>query len=310
MKYQLIYGLFICFALFACADDDAPSPSNVESDWYEIKYDPHADELDQLRYAIYKDTDIPIFYSDTLGSEIRYDVGENPYTYYNVFKIGYIFIGSGSNIKYQLLRDRDAILCMTKFLQEYTIPLLTGICRPRGFLIVDSLSNTAEGSTGIRPRMSGYKDMQMTLVGIKPAEGMELPIVTEMTAGQKEAYGYDMAFLEIYAYLSREFASSVERFAAICEKTGVAYRTEVSKGLYSSPMEVGFFQFITGSTANKVKIVTQEADMRDYMSRIYFKTDDEIREEIAGYPIMLEKYQIMLDILKNCGFEYLIHKTE
>ena len=62
---------------------DRPSPSYEDNDWYEIKHDPSADELDQLRYSIYKETDIPIFYTDTLGSEIRYDGGGNPYTYYS-----------------------------------------------------------------------------------------------------------------------------------------------------------------------------------------------------------------------------------
>lgn len=309
MKYRLLYILFVCSGLFACVDDDAPSPSYEDNDWYEIKHDPSADELDQLRYSIYKETDIPIFYTDTLGSEIRYDGGGNPYTYYSVFRIGYIFIASGSNVKYLLSNDRDAILCMTELLRDYTIPLLTDICRPRGFLIVDSLSNTAELTTGVRPRISGYKDMEMTLTGLKPAEETGLPIVTEMTEEQKEIYGYDMAFLDVYAYLSREFASSVERFVAICENTGVKYGSSVDKNI--NPMEVGFFQYTKiESDNNRIKVITQEVDMKDYMSRIYFKTDAEIRAEIAGYPVMLEKYQIMLDILKKGGFEYLIHKTE
>ncbi len=307
MKYQLIYGLFICCALFACADDDAPSPSYGDKDWYEIKNDPNADKLDQLRYTIYKNTNIPIFYNDTLGSEIRYDGGGNPYTYYSVFKIGYIFTSSGSNTKYQLSKDRDAILCMTELLRDYTIPLLAERFRPRGFLIVDTLSSAVNAETGIRPRLSGYKDLEMTIAGLKPAEDMGLPFVTEMTADEKEMYGYTIAFLELYAYLSREFASRIEYFAELSRNTGINYNVSIGKNQALDPEDYGFFRFAE-ITTTRVKMPTIVGDMNEYISRIHFRTAEEIQEEIKGHPVMIEKYGVILEILKDCGFEYWIHE--
>ena len=308
MKYQLIYGLFICCALFACADDDdAPSPSYEDKDWYEIKNDPSADELDQLRYTIYKNTNIPIFYGDTLGSEIRYDGGGNPYTYYSVFRIGYLFTSSGSNTKYQLSKDRDAILCTTELLRDYTIPLLAERFRPRGFLIVDTLSNAPSGETGIRLRLSGYKDLEMTLVGMKPAEDSGLPFVTEMTVDEKKMYGYTIAFLELYAYLSREFAALIEYYALFSESTGITYNTSIKKDQARAPEDYGFFEFAEITTTN-VKMPTIAADMSEYVSRIHFKTAAEIQAEVKGHPIMEEKYRIMLIILKEYGFGHWIHE--
>lgn len=307
MKYQLIYGLFICCALFACADDDAPSPSYEDKDWYEIKYDPSADNLDQLRYTIYENTNIPIFYGDTLGSETRYDRGGNPYTYYSVFKIGYLFTSSGSSIKYQLSEDRDAILSMTKLLQDYTLPLLGERFRPRGFLIVDTLSSTANAETGERPRLSGYKDMEMTLAGMKPAEDTGLPFVTKMTSEEKEVYGYTIAFLELYAYLARESTSQLEHFKELSENTGITYNTSIDKYTVLSAADYGFFRFAKSANAMRVKIPTIAEDISEYVSRIHFKTDAEIQEEIKGHSVMVEKYGLILRILKDSGFEYWIH---
>ena len=308
MKYQLIYGLFICCALFACADDDAPSPSYEDKDWYEIKNDPSADELDQLRYTIYKNTNIPIFYGDTLGAETRYDGGGNPYTYYRVFKIGYLFTSSGSNTKYQLSKDRDAILCMTELLRDNTIPLLAERFRPRGFLIVDTLSSAPSGETGIRPRLSGYKDLEMTLVGIKPADKTGLPLVTEMTADEKEMYGYTIAFLELYAYLTRECATQLERFTVLSENTGIKYNTSIDKIAALESVDYGFFQFAESSNVLNVKMPTIEEDINEYVYRIHFKTIAEIQEEIKGHSVMIEKYGVILEILKDHGFEHWIHK--
>lgn len=307
MKYQLIYGLFICCALFACADDDAPSPSYEDKDWYEVKNDPNADELDQLRYTVYKNTNIPIFYDDTLGSEIRYDGGGNPYTYYSVFKIGYLFTSSGSNVKYQLSKDREAILRMTELLRDYTIPLLAERFRPRGFLIVDTLSSAVNAETGIRPRLSGYKDLEMTLAGMKPAEDTGLPFVTEMTVDEKEMYGYTIAFLELYAYLSREFASRVEFFSLFSESTGIKYNASIKKNQALDPEDYGFFKFAEVTTTN-VKMPTIADDMREYIYQIHFKTADEVLEKIKGHSVMIEKYGVVLGILKDCGFEHWIHE--
>jgi len=71
----LIGGLLVAVALWACGDNDEASASHAEANWFTLEYDPNAGELDKLIYEIYDETGFPIFYNDTLKTQVRYDKG-------------------------------------------------------------------------------------------------------------------------------------------------------------------------------------------------------------------------------------------
>mgnify|MGYP007116826818 CR=1 FL=1 len=109
MMKNILLSLFLaCGLIMACSDDETPSPSYEERDWWVLTYDPNADELDQLIYKIYDETGLRFFYNDTLGTETRYTYGE-PYTHYQTYMMGYDFIHQ--NRVHRAFGFRRWILC-------------------------------------------------------------------------------------------------------------------------------------------------------------------------------------------------------
>lgn len=69
MKIRLIFWCCVLVVLWSCSDDDSGTMCELVN-WFEIKDNPN-DELQHLTYQIYEEYGIPIFYNDTIGSEVR-----------------------------------------------------------------------------------------------------------------------------------------------------------------------------------------------------------------------------------------------
>ena len=138
---------------WACVDNDEGEPSHLENNWYALTYNPNAGPLEQEIYAIYEQTGIPIFLSDTLGAQIRYDLGGNPYTYYNMFSPGYNYTNYTSTYTYSLEREEADLEAMVDLLGNYALrpyfrndygEEFVGKFGPHALVVLDSITR---GST-------------------------------------------------------------------------------------------------------------------------------------------------------------------
>ena len=69
MKTYSLYFLLIIFFI-SCSDEDKTlTPSYADINWFELSDSP--DELGHMCYEIYKNTNISVFYSDTIGRQFR-----------------------------------------------------------------------------------------------------------------------------------------------------------------------------------------------------------------------------------------------
>lgn len=292
MKINVIYSLLVGFSLLACTKEDDLSPSRGDVNWCVVTDDP-SDELTHLRYTIYKETGVSIFYNDTLGSEVRHDVGGNAYKYYEVVRLGYTLTSvGGSSTKYTLEENREDIKMMVELLNKYTIPLLTPQIHPRCFLITDTLTEKIGGSFIVN--IAGFRDDEATCVGwAKKVKGM--------TEEEKKRLGAEIVGEEINRYL-KKIGGETKEYEAWT--TVVLPRVSFGGFIYKNVLDPKAYGLLSFAVVfgNNTYAVSLHTDISNYVGLIYCHTDAEIREMYKEWPRVIAKYECMKKLMEKHGF--------
>lgn len=311
MKTKIIFGLLTCLMFGGCAKDDDVIPSYKDQDWFRIEDDPN-DALTHLRYTIYMEEGVPIFYNDTLGSEIRYNKAGEAYTYYEILKLGYAITGASSALKYALADDLTDVMAMTELMDKYLFDYLPKGKRPLSYLLVDSAILKTGSQGGYTVYDDYYKAMTSTCVG-------NIEKVKEMTENEKKSFAAELAGLE--------FVDDVVSAAELTGDLVAAYdslslKVKLDLTTYA-PIQVGnsgYGAVISGNRSRQLPeselfglihyrhaegyslfIPTKEQDKAAYIGMILSLTDEEIREKYKDYPVVLEKYGLIRKMLVRVG---------
>lgn len=330
----LIYGLLMGIIFCSCGDNDEASPSHAEKNWYVIEYDPNASELDQLRYDIYMKTGFPIYYNDTLNTQIRYDKGGNPYTYYEVFQTGYVYSGQTSGRIYTLQRDEGKIRMMMELLRDYVLePYIAkeygtgfnGRYGANAYLLVDTLFDSYK-----RPD-SLYFELGVMALSTRYTMTREKSFISVdlLTEEEKERYGWNLAMVELKRYFEKNYEERFEAYYAITTETPDFYERwdkrdlfEIKDGMSSynyadkknpaydadfttNPRKYGVLEY-NKVDKNSVYFPLRLEDLSDFTKMIYTKTDAEIRAEHGDYPMIIKRYETLLQLFKDSGLTQFI----
>lgn len=325
----LIGGLLMGIILWACGDNDESPASHLEKNWFTIEYDPNAGELDQLIYEIYDETGFPIFYNDTLGTQIRYDHGGNPYEYYEIFKTGYSYSGQASERYYTLQRDENKILLMVELLRDYVLepymvkdysPNFKGRYGALGFLLLDTLlnENRTEGD-------SLYHGMGITALSTRylMKRGKDFVSVDELTEEEKERFGWNLAIYELKRYFEVNYTAEIQAYydvtletpdheqwkdgknlADIFEitDTGKSYNYKNKPGynedFTTNPRRYGVLKYMNVDNYN-VRFPSKLGDLMDFTWMIYTMSDAEIRAEHGEFPMIIKRYEMLRELLES-----------
>ena len=138
--------LAVCgMVVLAACGEDTIVPSSHERNWLVVEDNP-LDSLDHLRYEVYKQTGIPVYYNDTIGSEQRTTLAGQPYTYYEVLQVFYSpgrITPSWAVANYQLPQHRADVPAVVAFLRDEVFPQLGGRMYVPSVLLVDTLNSTS-----------------------------------------------------------------------------------------------------------------------------------------------------------------------
>ena len=321
MKREILLGLFLSFILLGCQKEDEVSPSFADRNIYSVANDSD-DELTQLRYRIYTERGVPIFYNDTIAKEERVDRNGNTYMHYDVIRIGYAITSTSSSIRYVLPDDEGDVLEMVKFMDEYFLDLIPeGKC-PLSYLLLDTISMVLNSGAGAvtELKMDNYFEAMTTTC----LENIER--VKDMTVAEKRYYAKQLAaFKYVPSVLENtENESYLLRFDSISFKTvtlpsatympyTLKYQSYGGYGngnVYRTFPDAELFGFVRYRFQEGIRffLPTKEQDRAAFIALIWNYTDREIREmyPVETYPAFIEKYELMVEMMKNAGVEKLI----
>ena len=316
-----IQHLFIClFAVLAwgCGDnDDDFSPSNGEKNW--LILEDSEDPIDHQRYEIFKNTGIPIYYNDTIGSETRYSVASGgEYTYYEVLQVFYSpgsTTPSSSSARYALVADREKVKPVLDFLEEEILPYIPETFYVPSILLVDTLV-TPNGDT------TSYKGLNTVVLSRTCAFDSFSETDKKLYKGNflSTLIASSLSSLET-EWLEEEFYAVTYRVnpdnTAKLYSTGTSiigtyvYQAYTGLNVEAENQTIGGLGFITtyrtpnpNSSERLWEVPTKEQDMRSFCLEILSYSEAEFEEKHGEYPVVMEKYQVMRDKLEEYGFTF------
>lgn len=151
MKHILLFTVILSVFFSRCGDnEDELTPSNVDRNWFVIEDNPN-DEIDHLRYLIYDEYQMSVYYNDTLGKEeILSQFGERRIRY-EILKTFYIPASSmdkGNGGGYFSLcppERKTELRAALDMLKTTVIPRISERMYISSILLVDTLLVTSTG---------------------------------------------------------------------------------------------------------------------------------------------------------------------
>ncbi len=296
--YTILLSLVVILTMAQCSDEEAPEASNLDINWYELQ--DSSDPLDHLRYSVYQSSGVPIYYNDTIGSQNRgKDAFGNDIIYYEIIDCSYSITSSTIITWITLPKIKDDVYEAVEMIRDDVLPNIPTSIRPRSYLVVDSLVRKGDASS-YNYQTYTYKAMMTTVVG-------EL---YKWSTIDKKGLAARVIAEEVASYLVNKSTLDVTGFYGVSMVNGNSlYNQDVKTTSTDYPFkpwqEYGFLSYYKGASykANtNYKCISQSTDVFDYLTECYYskltdRSDAEFDAAYAAYPLIIQKYHLMNDIL-------------
>ncbi|MDR1415241.1 MAG: hypothetical protein LBI96_05475 [Odoribacteraceae bacterium] len=149
-------------------DDKTLAPTNLDKDWLAISDSP--DPLDHLRYEIYRDLGVSVYYTDTIGKEFRY-INVYGDSVIHVEKVDpfYSVTAMDAANTYLLSKNREEIRLATLFVRDSIISALPPALYPSTVLLTSELTLNAFDTEARGKRLgnvyNGYRSVIISNTG-------------------------------------------------------------------------------------------------------------------------------------------------
>lgn len=302
MKTYNIYTLLLCLFIVAtttqCSKEDEPEASNLDINWYELQ--DSSDPLDHLRYTIFQSSGVPIYYNDTIGQQNRgKDAFGKDIIYHEIIDCSYSITSSTPITWITIPKVRDDVYEAVELIRDNVLPNVPVSIRPRSFLVVDSLVRKGDASS-YNYQAYTYKAMMTTVVG-------EL---YKWNSIDKKELAAKIIAEEVGTYLINKSGLDLTNFFIISRyNDNSLYNLDIpntsSAIPYASWESYGFLTYHKGASftaGKKYKAISQYTDVHDYLTECYYnkltgRSDAEFETEYAAYPLIIQKYRLINEIL-------------
>lgn len=301
----------------------------MEKNWFVIEYDPNASPLEQKIYEIYEEVGIPIFLTDTLGSQTRYDLGGNPYTHYEIFDPGYTFTNYSPSYTFSLETDEADLEAMVDLLADYVLrpyfkntyaDEVVGKYGPHGLVILDSINRGSAADTML---------VDLGVIGLSTRNTMRVEGllfgVQELTEANKQAFGWNFAIFELDRYFTNAYPDEYAHFRDILGtiprewtedegapdpfKIGGTYNIEDYNLDLNEPRKYGILVY-GQNNGTSIWFPNQQTDFHLYMKMIKTMSDEEIRVEHGEFPYVIMRYEALVALLQKAGLTQFFYSGE
>lgn len=304
--YYYILSLCCCLFLVACGDDDNIGPLQGERNW--LVLEDSDDPIDGLRYDIFTEYGIPIYYNDTIGSETRYSTSGEPYTYYERLQVFYNPGGSTVIGRFTLLEDKNDTKPVMDYLVSDIFPLIPESFYIPSIFLVDSLVVNGDSvaykgfNTVICGKVKEFETMNETNRSWWRGGVMRALVINGLMNNESEWLEENFYSLTIAVNPDRSdrmYSSASSRYYLYSVMGNII--TEADKQTLGA---CGFLNYkFTGTSERMAYMPTREEDVSLFCEAIFALTQEEFTARWGEYPVVMEKYAVMKAKLEEYGFE-------
>lgn len=324
----LVYGIVLLIGFSGCnVREDALEPSGNLNNWMKIEDKPG--EFNQLVYEVYRETGMPVFVNDTLGTEYRgEDAYGNPIFHHEMYVPRYNITGSGEGAGIVLSSDTLAMLEAVRIIREQVIPRFPAnpIYRPHCMLLADTLYTSEYDWSLIYGRGLSVRDAyaERDMMGIMVGG---LADILQKTEDEKAFWAGMILANNIEPQIESFYAEKLEDFYAVTDTAKVtfykkgSYKDPVSGAVYSpffhniDSKQLGFMEWqldgLTILMSNGVEIPrllikspTKSIDVANFIAAVYAWDEATFQQKYAAYPKCVKKYAIMKGLVEDFEAKY------
>jgi len=290
--------LFVLALTVSCSKEETTVFQDYDKNWLVVEDDTD-DASTHARYLFYKETGIPVFANDTLGSQQRTDVFGKGYTYYEKLSMSYSLGGIQSGApplvqSFSYCNKADVGEALT-FLREEIIPMLPEGVHIPSILLVENMTSNAFGSYAFK----GFNTV--VIAQVSKIRGMDA--VTR--ANYKGAI---LRAILTNTILESRFDNLLDKFYAVSRKY-VPDRDAYSLYIYSLntyvkglPAGVPITTQAIGYLATDPRNVyytpmSTWMDVCMYLEAAVVNTEAQFKQKYGDNQRIMDKYMIMRQIL-------------
>jgi len=289
MKTSIKCTLVIAITIFlGCKKQDSvPVASEPAPNAY-VRSDNASDDIDHQIFLVYKQTGIPILYTDTLS--------RSPLNILNLnFQIG----GPSSIYQYTYPKKKADILTGVNFIRDRILPPLGSKIKIYSISLLDSLKTVIKYSATYSLTTNYSFVPGLTSFGIA-----NIPKLATMSPGQLATFRADVLTNILIAPLNA--STSLTGFYAVSAAYYSRYVygtvTDASYLQYKDKKEYGFIP--TGSESTSFyQLGDQTADLKDYLNKIFTMSAADFQARYGAYPLVMSKYNLLKGALTSMGFD-------
>ena len=306
MKSLYIYvlmALSIC-SMVSCSDDEDTSPSYADVNYFAPSDDDNS-ELANLQRDFYKETGCYLIFNDTLQHvQIGTDsYGKPIYKTENV-NIDYNLASQGTQYDYvySYIKGIEEQRKAAKFVKDEILPRLSGK-RPFAILIANDMQQMSydkgvltpvkkDLEYGQDPYPSVHQGVRCLSISMSDGEAYTDPKVRARILGYLAYLQFNNENTDFFA----DFIAPVNNYSRLTSwryKSDFGYEEEYDEDLAHS---LGFVQ-----DDYDYRFPTKYDDRLDYASAVFQYSVSEFEEKFADYPICIERFKVMRQMLLDYG---------
>ncbi|MET6996318.1 hypothetical protein [Chitinophaga defluvii] len=291
------------FALFAmatsCRKEEETVFPDYDRNWLVVEDNPN-DPAIHANYLFYKETGIPVYMNDTIGSQQRKDVFGKEYTYYEVLSMNYSLGGvqSGTpNVQSFTYCTEADVPAALAFLREEILPILPAGVHVPSILLVDTLNSDAFGKYA-------FKGFNTIVIGA-------VPQISQMDATTRAAYkGAILRAFLTNAVLDEKYNNILEKFYNTSRKYVTSrdiysiYIFQLSSqvtglppGITATPQAVGFLG--TDPRNSYYTPMSTWMDVCMYLEATLGNSEEQFKQLYGNQPNIMTKYGYIRQILAD-----------
>lgn len=290
----LVLVLSAC-ALVACGDEDTPTPKYHSPAPFYQPADDDTSPVAQLRRDFFARTGSYLLFNDTIQRQfVGTDINGDPVNFSETIDLGY-YIGytynSTDTYSYTYLTAYEQQKQMVDYLDEYVLWHFKGRLKPFLYFLCNEIKVTYRtGNTSTLYAAAGQR-------GVAVAGNYLLQ--RQRTDSQKQQYAQRVIGTMI-GQLANNFGEDFAPFYAISSAwyglTWSQFGTEQTSALGS----IGFI----GPGSLSIYAPDAEEDLKQFAVACITYSDAEIASRYGRYPLVMQKFQLVKQILGSLGFVF------
>jgi hypothetical protein len=275
---------------FACSKEEKLEPTEMRYDYFTISPDA-TDEESILRRTFYETNKIHLLFNDTLRHEQRGTYADGtPYWFTELLDLSYNITGTTDGARFTYIQDIRHKEEAVHFVETYILPHLGEGLRPYSIFLVEKMESYSYGWSETN-FYNGRRCLALSTQGISDMDEEEIKeqcidIFYSIIAGKTKYY--DEELTEFIAFGAPYYGEYFSSFQSLTKPKPTA------EEMYT----LGFISWSSWSSY----FPYESSDLTAFLKAVFYEDEDTFKTQYAEYPVILQKYDIMKEVVKKKGY--------